>query len=62
MIIKTSLGFSVSVDSDGRFQLPDRSFTTTDLKKVARDISRAIRKSEAEIIDGMLCGNEGYDD
>lgn len=45
--IKTSLGFSVDVDDDGRFNLPDRQFTAAELKKVARDVNRAARQDAA---------------
>lgn len=47
MRVKTSLGFSVEVDDDGRFYLPDRPFTAAELKKVARDVGRAFRQALA---------------
>lgn len=44
MRIKTSLGFSIDVDDDGRFFLPDRQFTAAELNKIARQVNRAIRQ------------------
>ena len=48
MKVKTSLGFSVKVGEDGRFHLPDREFTASELKKIAREVNRHIRESTAE--------------
>ena len=48
MKIDLSLGFSVVVDERGSFELPNRRFTTTDLKKITREINRESRKNLAE--------------
>lgn len=48
MRVKTSLGFSIEVNEDGRFNLPDRPFTTSELKKIAREVGRAFRQSQIE--------------
>lgn len=48
MRVKTSLGFYVEVDGDGRFYLPDRPFTVAELKKVAREVGRAFRQSQID--------------
>lgn len=60
MRIETSLGFSIDVDDDGRFSLPDRQFTAAELNKIARQVNRAIRQdamaqqiSEMEETDGI---------
>lgn len=45
MKVKTSLGFKVDVDEGGQFYLPDRPFTTAELKKLAREIGRACRNA-----------------
>ena len=54
MIVNTSIGISVDVGEDGRFNLPQREYTTTDLKKITRDINRSCRRQliEAEM-EGM---------
>lgn len=57
MKIKTSLGFTVDVNEDGRFQLPDREFTTVELKKVVREVNRQLRENTVE---NVL--NEVFDD
>lgn len=57
MRVKISLGFTVEVDEDGRFQLPDREFNTTELKKVVREVNRQLRENTAE---NVL--NEVFDD
>lgn len=49
MRIKVSLGFTVDVDDSGRFELPNRRFTTTELKVVTREVNRALRKSRIEL-------------
>ena len=57
MRVKISLGFTVEVDENGRFHLPDREFTTTELKKVVREVNRQLRENTAEnILNGV------YDD
>lgn len=48
MRVKTSLGFSVEVDEDGRFELPARKFSSAELKKVAREVNRRLRDCAAE--------------
>lgn len=47
MRIDLSIGFSVEVDELGRFELPNRTYTTADLKKIAREVNRECRKSLA---------------
>lgn len=44
-------GFWVEVDENGRFELPDRQFTAAELKKIARDVNRAIRKQNIQMDD-----------
>ena len=46
--MKISLGFSVEVDEDGRFDLPARKFSPAELKKVAREVNRHLRNCTAE--------------
>lgn len=46
--IRLSLGFSVVVDEDGTFELPSRPFTTTELKKVVKEVNRALRYAMTE--------------
>lgn len=48
MVVKISLGFSVEVDEDGRFDLPTRKFSATELKKVAREVNRRLRNCAIE--------------
>lgn len=48
MKIKLSLGFSVEVSESGKFCLPDRKFTTTELRKVVREVNQQLRKIDAE--------------
>ena len=48
MRVKISLGFSVEVDEDGRFELPERKFSSAELKKVAREVNRGLRDCTAE--------------
>ena len=51
MKVKLSLGFAVNVDEDGRFRLPsDRKFTTTELKKMIREVNHQLRENNAEHI------------
>lgn len=58
MEIDLSLGFSVIVNEDGTFELPNRLFTTTDLKRIAREINRELRKGLAESNVGVLHDEE----
>ena len=58
MKIGLSLGFSVSVDEQGRFELPSRRFTTTDLKKIAREVNKELRKNLAESNVEVLLDDE----
>lgn len=51
MEIDLSLGFSVVVYEDGTFELPQRMYTTAELKKIAREINRTLRQEQME---GML--------
>ena len=48
MKVKLSLGFSVDVDEQGRFELPNRRFNTAELKKITREVNRELRKNLAE--------------
>lgn len=41
----TSINSVVEVDEFGRFELPNRMYTTTELRKVAREISKALRNN-----------------
>lgn len=43
MIVKISLGFAVEVDDFGRIELPDETFTSAQLKKIAREVDKAMR-------------------
>lgn len=36
---------TVEVDEQGRFELPSRSYSCAELKKIAREVNRAIRQS-----------------
>lgn len=58
MKVKTSLGFTVDVGEDGRFQLPDREFNTTELKKIAREVNRQLRDNAAENVLGEVFDDE----
>lgn len=49
--INISLGFTVVVGDDGRFELPNWRFTTAQLKVIAREINRELRKSRIELGD-----------
>lgn len=51
------LGITVYVQDDGYFELPSGlSLNTADLKKIARDINRAIRSYQAELnMEGVDC-------
>lgn len=52
MKVKISLGFTVEVDEYSRVQLPNKSFTPAELKKIATEVNRAIReKLISESID-----------
>lgn len=53
MKIKISLGFEVDVDECGRFELPERKFNTTELKKIAREVNREIRDSQIDLSEVM---------
>lgn len=33
----------IEVSQDGKFELPDREYTTQELKKIAREINRELR-------------------
>ena len=48
MEIEISLGFTVVVNTNGAFELPNRLYTTAELKKITREINRALRNSLAE--------------
>lgn len=43
-----SLGIEVEVDLYGRIELPPGKYTPTELRKVARDVSRAMIESRGE--------------
>lgn len=43
-----SLGECIDISDDGRFELPSREYTTPLLKKIAREINRAMRESQAK--------------
>lgn len=53
--MRLSLGYSVTVDKDtGKISLPDREYSTSELKQIAREVNRAIRQSKSEEdYDGM---------
>ena len=48
MVVKTSLGFSVEVDFEGKFELPARKFSSAELKKVAREVNKSLRNFDVE--------------
>ena len=48
MRVKISSGFTVEVAEDGRISLPDREFTTSELKRVVREVNRQLRVGDAE--------------
>ena len=55
MIVKTTLGFSVEVNDDnGSFLLPQRHYTTAELKKIARDINRDMRQKHTTQLLGEV--------
>ena len=58
MIVKISLGFSVEVDEDGRFSLPDRKFSASELKRVAREVNRHLRNCDVEYDLNEVYNNE----
>lgn len=58
MRIKVSLGFTVDVDENGKFQLPDREFTTVELKKVVREVNHQLRENTAENVLKEVFDNE----
>ena len=39
-----TLGEYVEVSEEGKFELPSKSYTSVELKKIAREINRASRK------------------
>lgn len=41
--VDISLGFSVEVDDFGNITLPDNTYTSAQLKKIAREVDKAIR-------------------
>lgn len=45
MEIKLSLGFTVVVHENGTFELPQRLYTTAELRKITTEINRTLRKS-----------------
>lgn len=45
MIVKISLGIEVEVDDFGNITLPSNTFTSAQLKKIAREVDKAIRIS-----------------
>lgn len=42
-VVSISLGFNVEVDDFGNITLPDRPFTSAQLKKIAREVDKAMR-------------------
>lgn len=38
---------TVEVSLEGKFTLPSREYTTAELKKIAREINRALREHDA---------------
>ena len=45
--VKT-LDAEVEMDDDGRFELPNRPYTTAELNRIAREINRFLRTKIAE--------------
>lgn len=41
-----TLGECVSISDEGKFKLPSKEYTSAELKKIAREINRAIRESK----------------
>lgn len=39
-----TLGEYIEISEEGKFELPSRSYTSAELKKIAREINRASRK------------------
>ena len=53
MEIQLSLGFTIEINEAGRFELPgDRTYSTSELNKIARDVNRYLRKSSIEQLIG----------
>ena len=48
-IYSKTLGEHINVSQDGKFTLPDREYTTQELKKIAREINRELRYSSLDI-------------
>ena len=46
--IKT-LGEHIFISQDGKFSLPEREYTTQELKKIAREINRELRLLNQDI-------------
>ena len=56
MEIQLSLGFTIEIDEAGRFELPsDRTYSTSELNRIAREVNRHLRKlSTEQLIGGEL--------
>lgn len=52
MIVKISLGFSVEVDDFGNITLPSDTFTSAQLKKIAREVDKAVRMKNTKDLGG----------
>lgn len=45
------LNDTVEVSEEGRFELPSREYTSSELKKIAREVNRAMRSASIDYED-----------
>lgn len=50
-IFVPTLNDTVKVNEEGRFELPSREFTIGELRKIAREINKALRGYSEETLD-----------
>lgn len=50
-IFVPTLNETVKVNDEGRFELPSREFTVSELRKIAREISKSLRVYSEETLD-----------
>ena len=41
-----TLGECIDISDEGKFELPSKEYTASELKKIAREVNRAIRESQ----------------
>ena len=46
-----TLGECIDITDEGRFELPSREYTAAELKKIAREVNRAMRESQTKDFD-----------